>query len=318
MKEYNLVIEEFNRDNKSNILKLVRKILENDIEHINITWKYYQTALKRETLHCIADLFYQLGKEKEFYVFNKIETNQIHALAGLKRVINRYGMHIVIRIDENTSVVDVKRLKKKILIDALALPKSGYKEYRNYYKKFRDCNIEMLIDENELTLEEFEQWYSDWQNDREACWISCFHDICFLVLVGVHMYDCRHNSCMGKNLCVDKKGKVYFCTEKKDGSYMYTLNKKLTKLYNEKYFYILKNANIRRKVCRESCNEFYICRGGCSLTVQRECDNELYTKKVLLIQKSIMKHKKSQFAEMKNPLLRQMMLSLVAYGALIE
>lgn len=317
MKEYYLVVEEFIPEKSDQIRKLIKQIAERKIESLHVIWKYYHTPLKKEMLDAIADLFAEAGRDAEFFVFHQVETDQITALFKLRRCFNRYGMYIRLGITPQLSVRTVQKLKQRFLLQGLVLPKGDYGEYRKYYERFRSCNVELCLDENALSADEFQGWFEDWLLDKEACWISCFRDLCYRILIGIHISDCRHNSCMGSHLCVDGNGMVYFCSQKRNGSAMYQLGE-TQQLYNEVYYDTLKRANTHRNFCKTDCTDFSFCQGGCILEMDAECNDTEYMDKVQVVRAYMMEHRRDLFTGMDNPLLRQLLIELVAYGIDVE
>lgn len=318
MKKYHLVIEEFVPDKREQILVLLKKILDRKVEYIQVTWKYYDTVLEKKLLDCIADIFDRLGREKDFLVSNQIETNQVRSLLRLRRWLNKYGIYILIGITPRLTARRVKKMNQSFLLVGLVIQKGSYQEYIKYYEKFKTCNTELILNQKELTMEEFREWFWNWQQDRQACWISSFRDICFWILTGTHVADCGHSSCLGSYLCVDKAGKVYFCAQKRSDSFMYYLENAPKELYNDVYNDVLRLVNIKRKSCNAECNSFQVCQGECAFEMKQKCGGQEYLNKVHLIKEYIIENGKNQFMTMKNPLLRQMLISLIAYGIGVE
>lgn len=318
MKEFYLVVEEFVSEKKGQILELLRKILEKEIEMLHVTWKYYQLRIRKDMLDTIADIFSELGQEKDFFVSNRIETDQKKTLWRMRRRLNRYGMYLVVRVTPQLSVRNVDKLKRNFLLTGLSLPKGNYEEYRKTYEKFRMCGVEIFLEQGELTVDEFRQWYMEWQRDENACWVSCFRDICLLVCIGIHTMDCEHSSCMGAHLCVDQEDRVFFCTKKKEGSDMYSLRAPSRELYNEIYWSFLQSVNMRRKNCKAECSSFCFCQGECVMKEKTDDVCTEYLEKVKVVQKCMAEYGDRLFVEMENPLLWQMVLSLTAYGFSFE
>lgn len=78
-------------------------------------------------------------------------------------------------------------------------------------------------------------------------------------------FDCKFTSCLGKNVYLDKKDKLYFCENNTEDSYLGNLNS-ITNLWNNKTFTsVLKKAIKSRESCKSNCGYFEHCHGGCTL-----------------------------------------------------
>jgi len=78
-------------------------------------------------------------------------------------------------------------------------------------------------------------------------------------------YQCRFSSCMGENLYVDAKKRVYFCPFHKDKSLVGTLDDGTNYFNSEEMLKTLRQTIEKRNACRSGCPHFELCGGGCPL-----------------------------------------------------
>lgn len=79
---------------------------------------------------------------------------------------------------------------------------------------------------------------------------------------------CVHNNCTYKWISIDNKGHLYPCGRAYTKEYCFGNVMQFDDIHKafetEAYQSIVKKSNIRRKKCKETCNVFRYCEGGCN------------------------------------------------------
>lgn len=85
----------------------------------------------------------------------------------------------------------------------------------------------------------------------------------YSVAVKMPLKECTYSSCLGKTLYITKAGKVSYCKEYPQQTYLGEVGK-LTKLFDiPQFMEHLKGMIAKRSQCRASCSHYQSCQGGC-------------------------------------------------------
>ena len=79
------------------------------------------------------------------------------------------------------------------------------------------------------------------------------------------VFQCNFSSCLGKNFFVSRRGTVHFCPEHPEESLVGDIRSGEKFLENERFRAVLSEAIKKRTACRESCEYYDFCEGGCPL-----------------------------------------------------
>ena len=82
-------------------------------------------------------------------------------------------------------------------------------------------------------------------------------------------YTCAYSSCLGKTICIDKTGELYFCPYHRDKSHLCNLcevNSFEEALNHDSFLQTIKRSINRRNACNtKNCSIYEKCYGGCPL-----------------------------------------------------
>ena len=96
---------------------------------------------------------------------------------------------------------------------------------------------------------------------------------------------------------------------------MYCLKQENPKdIYNEVYNNTLHTAIEKRTECQNECEIFGFCRGACPLKERKQETCMALMQKVACWGTFLEKEARNAFVEIENPCMRQLYLSLIAYG----
>lgn len=315
VKEKYLVIEEYQPQRRREVTRLLEQYLDNRNLHLTVRWRFFHVRLNRKLLDQIAAILYQQGIKKEFSVCCIVETGQWKEVHRLRRILNRYGFEVVLTASSSLTEKIVKKAGQKLLLEELRITGEDYKSLQKEYERYKRAGILISFDESRISSSEYTAWFQSWSSDKDACWLLPFREIIGYLFTGTWMETCEHDSCLGKYLCLDEDGTRYFCRYRLEGSRMSdTCQTAEEKLYDENYNYILKHAVENRRQCQAQCSDFEGCRGGCPLKLSAKEQCLEYQKKVSDIRSFLLKHSENYFADIANPLIRQLYLSTVAFG----
>lgn len=315
MKRKIFIIEEYDLKKQADVQKMIADIVKEGEINLLLRLQFYHTKLTAGILDSIADTVKAVGKEQEFVVDLVLETDQWKNVKHLRKKLNQYSIRVELMVTESVNVKDIIRYKNKLVLEKLYVPCKDYQEFQQAYDKWKISELSIGSADYELTTKEYLDFFERWIHDAKATWFEPFEDIICSMMTGVPVSACEHNSCMGKYIYLDQKGFVYFCAKKLGNTQMYSVaDRKPNLLYNEVYDNTLHVAIEKRKQCMESCEMFGLCRGGCPLEgkIQKNCME--YVQKVARIGEFIEKEIGNAFSEIENPCMRQLYLSLIAYG----
>ena len=109
--------------------------------------------------------------------------------------------------------------------------------------------------------------FDHWLHDLEGVSIRTFISNINLALGG-HALICTCTSCHGKYLCINSDGKIYNCSRQSIHDYcigdIHEIEKVEDCFSSEGFKELLRGSIKRRNVCKETCELFGICQGGCA------------------------------------------------------
>ena len=319
MKEKYLIVEEFELKKSEEVACLLKQFLREENLHLTIRWRFCNVRLRRKLIEQIAAIIYQQGIKKEFSVCCIVETGQWREVYRLRKILNRYGFEVVLLSSSSLTERTVKKAGRKMLLEELRIIGDNYESFRREYERLKGAGIPISFDEAQISSEEYIEWFQAWVADREACWLLPFREITGYLMTGIWTGDCDHDSCLGKYLCLDQDGILWFCGRKLKGSRMYQISGNTEEaLYDENYDQTLKCAVKKRRQCRAECGDFEICRGGCPLKSPTGEDCRDFQKKITYIRTFLQQCSSNYFADIENPVIRQMFLSAVGFGFIPE
>lgn len=310
MNEKTLTIEEYGIKNQEKTGQLLDRLLMEDDLYLTVRFRFYRRKIDKKLLTEIAELIRERGRKKEFVIRLLLETDQWKAVKRLRKIMNQYGMGAELQAVPSLKSVTAAKLGKKMLLEDLILTGSDFDTLKKAYDTYKDTGVTMAVfhGDCEPDAEQYTEWFDEWVNDPNAGWVDLFLDAAAFAFMGIHMSDCTHDSCMGKNLYVDPEAEVFFCSQKKNGTKMETY------INDAVYQDVLKKAVERRRSCKAECQWFSCCQGGCPLEEYRKESCMDYQKKMQHVWNYIEKHSENMFLDVPNPAFRQMFLNVAGFG----
>lgn len=319
MREISLRVEELKASRVKKAEGLIQKILELDNDLcLTVVWSFYEVRLTGNVLDEIAGILRRRGKAREFRLTVVIETDQWEPVIKLRKKLNKYGFEIALAITASMNRDAIKRVAGKMLLENLIIPYQQYKDIRRAYEEYKLMGISFQVKEDTISYGEYMHWFHDWVQEKDVGRVNIFTNMIGFIFTGNHISGCAHDSCLGKCFCLDKTDMLHFCIEKKKGSQMYSLKSGMVEeLLDQHYYDLLESAIGKRRHCIEECGGFSACKGGCPLAeAQDDCGE--YLKKLSAVSAFVEKHREQYFEEIPNQTIRQMFLSMVAFGIELE
>lgn len=233
-KKYNTTID-FSMQSNGTLIneEFVQFLKENKI-HIGISFDGVHNDNTRNS----TDMFFQTKKLLDQY---KIGFGVITVVSGLnyRELIDNYEymkkhkIHLKLAHYENINAPD----------NNLILPLDGYikkmKEFFDYWINDSECNIK---------VDPFLRMINDYYNGYSGI--------------------CARSSCMRGWLCLEPNGDITPCDRTFPKEYIYgnvAYLKDIREIYKSQPFLsLMKGANIRRMKCKQECDLYNFCEGGCN------------------------------------------------------
>lgn len=314
MKRKIFIIEEYEKGREREVRQLLWGFLSEGEINLLIRMKYERKALSKESIESMAEVIRSLGKEKEFTVDLELVTDQWDLVRKNRKILNQYSIRVELRVRNDQKRKEVDRYKEKLLLERICIVSEEYPLFLKLYEEWKNLKIP-ICSEYELTTAEYLEFFQTWLRDNDAVWYTPFEDIFVCLLTGNSSSDCVHQSCMGKYLYLDDENYVYFCAQKRAAAKMYLLSEGITEnLYNDVYDQWLNRAVEKRNHCLEECGAYSLCKGGCVLEEKTSRYCAEFAQKIACAAQVLERELESAFLNVENACLRQLYLSLVAYG----
>lgn len=231
---------------------IVRKIVEGNSEFNETVFKNnialpYQIHLKRSFLKAIKKNRFGLALE-----IDCSKKENIHRLKNKIKKLKKKKIEHTVRIENYAGNI-------KDLVNGLGLENVRYDVGRIAYTK------DSLM------------CFREWMLESKAPYVSIFDDAINTVLLKTKPRDCRHSSCLGKNLYLSKDNVFSFCA-------FYPERTILTKLSNVNalnevfeqgsILNVLSDSIRKRENCLKNCEHYDFCKGGCPLPGTSKCEEK--------------------------------------------
>lgn len=315
MKKKEFIIEEYCIEQQEKVKKLLLELTKEENVYLSIRLKYYEISFDKNLIDSIADTIKAIGKQREFVTEILLETNQWKQVKKLRKRLNQYGISVELEVADTRKLKEIMKYKTKLLLEKIILPVNHYHDFLQAYHKWKETGLTIRLKEMTLSRQEYLDFWEEWIHDKSAAWFEPYENMILSILTGTSGSECEHSSCMGRILYLDREENLYFCAKKKDAAKMCSLKENIPDfIYNEVYDHVLKMAVEKRSRCTKECQMFGICRGGCPFDTEKETFCADYLQKVSHIGNFIEKEIGTHFSEVENPRLRQLYLTLIAYG----
>lgn len=227
--------------------------------------------------------------------------------------------------DEN-DIIDIKYLINyfsKIRIPCVILIKeSRINEIMLIYDKFSQFKIPICVDE-EINTEDLNLiGFLKWAYDINGAKLNIFSDIAEYIILDYWGTCCKYKSCLTKYFTIDTDGNIYSCRKKKNliGN-VYEINQFEDVLNSKAFLDILKTAIYLRELCKNKCEYYNICQGGCPLSPYEssdKCSERIYFSVFNDIEQKLKQIVREEDYRNLNPALRDIILFGVASNKLFE
>lgn len=319
MKQKTLILEEYQPDRQKEAGRLLRLLAAEEETSVMVILRYLQTPPDKEKVLSIAELMKTVGREREFTADVILETNQWKAVRRLKKTLNRFSIRIRLWVTKELKPKELVKYKERMLLDTLVLPCQDFAQFHGAYEKWKQVGLMLGTEPYRLGGEDFSElfleFFNEWLQDSEAVWLEELEDMSGSLLTGLPTSDCRYSSCLGKYLYLDADGRVYFCREKRRETCLGRAEELSEQLFDkDSYQRVLEGAIRQRRSCGESCGIYSFCKGGCPLEERADLRCQELHRQLGIIREVLEKELPTAFENIENRCLRQLCLSLVAYG----
>ncbi len=253
-----------------------------------------------------------------------VTVNPSHKLPKLFTKIRRLLCRInLINIGDFYKVAGVvESFQKKKLPLSLIIKDNDLKGIIDRYKEFSPLGIPIFIENDICYDDEFLSLFEEWIFDRSGYRINIFADILSKVLLDSWGTICKYKSCLTKYFAVDENGNIYSCCSQNNEICnlrdVFTL---IDLFSHEKFILLLKGSITKRSHCKDSCNFYGVCQGGCPMDATISIEN-CKSKQLFMIMEDITVKIKDiinnhNYSDL-NPAVRELILSSVASNKLFE
>lgn len=329
MKKLEIVIafDDYNHGQK-NLERLFSLIDKDDMYmHYNIILDFSRLKNRRlleKYIKIFSTLKEKVVVKRPIIINGKVRVNK-NCLTFL--FIKRLPKDMILEIDDDADVEKKiykyrKRLSNRGYPVILRIHETEWKKilrrYRMISKMGIDCAAPYYDSYSEIEKSDFIKWVYEAQGSG----LSVFYNACRKYLERSSGYDdCFHNSCLGKYIFIDFDGEVYCCKNKNDKMKFNNIsNASYFKdiFSNDRFITIITNAITKRDGCKENCDFFAQCKGGCPIkNYKRNCNNESYKDYYLMVAKTLANIIETEDYALLNPSLRKLIFSSMVSGKLL-
>ena len=256
-----------------------------------------------------------------FVLTIKSNKKMAHLFSAIKGNLTK----VEIVYDEN-DITDMKYLIKyfsKIRIPcAILIKENKINEIMLIYDNISQFKMPICVDEKisieDLNLNEFLKWAYDINGTK----LNIFSDIAEYIILNYWGTCCKYKSCLTKYFTIDNDGNIYSCRNKKNliGN-VYEINQFEDVLNSKAFLDILKTAISLRELCKNKCEYYNICQGGCPLSPYEsfdKCRERIYFSVFNDIEQNLKQIVRKEDYRNLNPALRDIILYGAASNKLFE
>lgn len=238
----------------------------------------------------------------------------------IKSLLSRIDLICVGDFSYVVNVID--SLQKKRFPTSLIITGNNSKEALERYKNYSSIGIPVFFEGELCYNDEYVSLFWEWVYDQNGCRINIFADVLSKILLNYWGTICQYKSCLTKYFVVNENGEIHSCKANNIAICNLCDITSMDELISQENFIILLKSSIaKRSQCREYCNFYGICQGGCPLdaaTSIEDCKN----KQLFLAMEEITERVRrivndSDYRDL-NPAVREMILSSVASNKLFE
>lgn len=272
-------------------------LLEKEYDSVNIVWHggepllaplhFYEYAYKKceqsgLKMHFSLQTNATLLDDSTLDFFRKKQTNIGISFDGTVNEQQRGKTNIVLQ--------NIKKLKAKGFDPGaiMVVTQNNVNRLNEEYDFFKNIGISVKFNpmfpdgegehhpELDITVEQyiksFTEFFLHWLNDKD-CNINMITCQEYVKLILYHEAGvCTYNSCLGNWLCIDSVGNIYPCDRLCISKYrlgnIQNLKTFTDVFQNESFYNLLSCAVKRREVCKEKCNYYNMCYGGCNANAE--------------------------------------------------
>lgn len=261
------------------IFDLIKAVKNDAIEvHIINDKGIYNSQL----LNDIIGIEQEAGKKRDILFFNYYQIRHSDLKRKVLKDLKYYGIRLEI-------IVDKLDINKRILQKELKY----IKKYNIYYRYiFLHCTQNDLIEimniaeDNFINIdipilednfEQAKEIFNKWRMGTGEYSIKVFEEIISAILLRTSTNDCKHGSCIGRTFRLSQSGDLYNCREKNAVAYIGNINEisHIMESVQDALECYLIDIIKKRNLCKENCDKYGVCQGGCYIKSDFECKDYL-------------------------------------------
>lgn len=167
----------------------------------------------------------------------------------------------------------------------------------------------------------FEIFY-EWIHDKQGGRINLFADILTKILLDDWGTKCQYKSCLTKYFYIDSRADIYICTnDKKRICNLFDIES-LQDIYVHRTFLMhLEQAVRQREKCKEKCEYYAMCHGGCPIQTHIDgdiCKEKYFFSEIVKLREKMCSIVQNEDYRELNPVVRDLILSSAASSKLFE
>lgn len=232
---------------------ILNDISENDIKKI-VNHIYENKTIKEITNNTIFTFIFTINPYKN--------------LAQIINKIKKYLARVELNITNDSEVLrkTLRSLKNKKIPSCLLIKEKDLKIILKLYEENKIYGYPIFV-ENEIEYGDyFITQLKKWSYDTKGCRINIFADLYSEFILDYWGCKCEHKSCVTKIFSIDIKGNIYSCKKKENIICNLHEISSIIEIFSHDKFVNLLNLSIKKRgECKENCQYYNICKGGCPL-----------------------------------------------------
>lgn len=245
---------------------ILNDINENEIKKI-VNHIYENKVLKEITNNTIFTFIFTINPYKN--------------LAQIINKIKKYLARVELNITEDNELMrkTLKYMKNKKIPTCLLIKETDLKIILKKYEENKIYSYPIFV-ENEIEYGDyFITLLQEWSYDTKGCRLNIFADLYSKFILDYWGYKCQYKSCVTKIFSIDIKGNIYSCKKNENIiCNLYEISSLNEIFYHDNYINLLNLSIKKRGECKENCQYYDMCKGGCPLKLYINYDNCQETK----------------------------------------
>lgn len=267
--------------------------------------------------------------------FDNVDNNMVYTFV-LRISPDRDILHYVVKLRHLLRRVDFidngcpdQKLKKIVLafrrrnvLCSLCVGTVSSEDLKMLGKKSAALGVPVLTEGYLDSDSSFCELFCRWLYDKQGGRIDLFTDILAKIILDDWGTKCQYKSCLTKSIYIDTKADIFLCRNDKERICNLHDIQSLQDIYvNKSFLMCLERAVRHREKCKEKCEHYSMCNGGCPLHLdiyEDVCREQYFFEKLIKLRGKICYVIQNEDYNNLNPVVKDLILSGVASNKIFE